>query len=521
MAGVLPAGLPDVFLPYQQRFMRACFAHPVVVVEKSRRTGFSWAAGAVAALRAAGTRAGGGSDVFYIGYNLEMAREFIDYVAEWARAIEPAAAAVSEVFFNDPDHPERDIRAFRVTFASGFKVVALPSVARALRGMQGLVIIDEAAFHDELDELLKAAFALLIWGGRVVVVSTHNGEQNPFNVLVNDVRAGRRPYWLQRTTFDEALADGLYRRICLTSGRAWSGQAEAAWRQEIIGIYGDGAEEELFVIPSPTSGVYLSRVLLEARGEGGIAVWRWTAPPGFTMAPEAARRAEVASLCGEHLAPVLAALDRSEAHAFGQDFGLVRDLSCIWVVAIGGDLVRRTRLVVELAGVPHESQRDILFYILDRLPRLRAGKLDAGGNGSYLGQVTLQRYGSRVEPLQLSEGWYREAMPPMKAALEDATLTLPKDAAILDDFGMLRLVRGVARIPARRQADGGFTRHGDAAIAAALAFAASRAEPEDYGYEPAPRQMRADEGWRKTAPDEEEDRREAQGFVAGLHGRAW
>jgi phage FluMu gp28-like protein len=45
--------------------------------------------------------------------------------------------------------------------------------------MQGKVLIDEAAFHDDLDELLKAAMALTMWGSHVVVISTHDGAENP------------------------------------------------------------------------------------------------------------------------------------------------------------------------------------------------------------------------------------------------------------------------------------------------------------------------------------------------------
>jgi phage FluMu gp28-like protein len=480
----IDAALPDVFLPYQQRFMDACFRHPVVVVEKSRRTGFSWAAGAVAALKAAATRGAAGSDVFYIGYNLEMAREFIDYVAEWARAIEPAAAAVAEVFFNDPDHPERDIRAFRVTFASGFKVVALPSVPRALRGMQGLVIIDEAAFHEALDELLKAAFALLIWGGRVVVISTHNGDTNPFNVLVADIRAGRKPYALQRTTFDEALADGLYRRICLTTGRPWTEAAEAAWRQKIIGIYGDGAEEELFVVPSPSTGSYLPAPLIEARMQGGIPVLRWACPPSFAEWPEHLRRAEAQTWCEAELLPLLQRLEPATPHCFGEDFARHGDLTVIWPLAIGRDLVRRTPFVVELRGVPFRQQEQVLFYLADRLPRLLAGALDATGNGAYLAEVAAQRYGLRINQVAMSEAWYRDAMPPFKAAFEDAMIVVPRDRDILADLRALTVVRGVARIAERSRAGTGEQRHGDAAIAACLAYAASRSDAAPIEFTP-------------------------------------
>ena len=422
-----------------------------------------------------------------MGYNLEMAREFIDYVAEWARSFSPAAVEVQDYLFTDPDHPEKEIKAFRVEFASGFKALALPSMPRALRGMQGKVIIDEAAFHDDLRELLKAAFALLIWGGKVVVISTHNGDTNPFAELVNDIRAGRLPYKLLRCTFDDALADGLYRRICLTAGKTWSPEAEAAWRAEIIAQYGAAADEELFAVPSPTGGAYLSGPLIERQMVDRGVVLRWECVPDFVHLPASTREAECQRWIDDQVAPVLAGLDPAEPHVFGQDFGRIRDLSAGKVLAIGTDLVRRERLGWELRGVPYEQQRQVLHAILDRLPRLRAGIMDAGGNGAYLAEVTMQRYGSIILPLVLNEPWYRDNMPPLKAALEDGTLELVRDRETLEDLRMIELVRGVPRVPDRRRDDKTGKRHGDAAIGTVLAYAASRMDPEIYGYEPAPR----------------------------------
>jgi hypothetical protein len=49
--------------------------------------------------------------------------------------------------------------------------------------------------------LIKAAMAMLIWGGSVAIISSHNGEDNAFNELVRDIRAGKLPYALHRTRF--------------------------------------------------------------------------------------------------------------------------------------------------------------------------------------------------------------------------------------------------------------------------------------------------------------------------------
>jgi phage FluMu gp28-like protein len=509
--------LPDVFLPYQQRFMQACETCPVVVEEKSRRTGFSWAAGGVAALKAARTRAAGGSDVLYLGYNLEMAREFIDYVAEWARAIEPAAAAVHEFLFSDPDHPEREIKAFRVEFASGFKVLALPSVARALRGMQGMVILDEAAFHDDLAEMLKSAFALLIWGGQVVVISTHNGDLNPFNVLVQDIRAGRRPYYLGRTSFDDALADGLYRRICLTAGKIWSVDAEATWRAEIIGFYGDGADEELFVIPSPSTGAFLPGPLIEARAEADIPVLRWECPPGFELWPKHLREAEARDWLAAHVDPVLVTLDPTARHVGGNDIARRGDLWVLWVLAVQQSMVRRTPFTVELRNCPFEQQRQILWHILARLPRFGGAWMDATGMGMQIAEETMQKFGASIVSVMMSEPWYRQHMPPLKGAFEDALIVVPRDRDTIDDFRMLKLVRGVARVPERRLNDAGQKRHGDAAIAACLAYAASRADPEIYGYEGASRFDEKRDRY-SARPDHRADDRQHGSLLPALRG---
>ncbi len=298
--------LPDVFLPYQQELWRCVDTYPVTVVPKSRRTGFSWAAGAIADGYASAKKSDGGMDAIYMGYDKEMAREFIDYVAMSAKAFQHAASAVEEFVFTDPDHPEREIGAFRVRFDSGYEVMALPSVARALRGKQGLVILDEAAFIDDLEGTLKAAFALLMWGGKVVVISTHDGDTNKFNELIQDIRAGRKPYHLMDdVTLDVALAQGLFKRICFTQGQEWTAAKEAAWRQNLMDIYGDNADEELLCIPNPSTGTYIPGPLIEARLRADIPVLRLARDAKFSLWAEPLRRLDIDDWIKEHLAPLL------------------------------------------------------------------------------------------------------------------------------------------------------------------------------------------------------------------------
>ena len=125
----------------------------------------------------------------------------------------------------------RDVQAFRLELASGKEVLAMTSAPRAFRskGRPGdVAVIDEAAFVDDLEEVLKAALAFRQWGGRVHVLSTHNGEASPFAALVRDIRERVRPGSLHTVTLKQAIAEGLYMRICQVTGQAWSRQSEAA-----------------------------------------------------------------------------------------------------------------------------------------------------------------------------------------------------------------------------------------------------------------------------------------------------
>ena len=227
----------DPLLPYQQEWIKD--EAKVKVWEKSRRIGASYVEALAAVLEAAKKKEAGGQSSYYLSYSKEMTQQFARDCAFWAKHIHAAASELEEVVLKDED---KDITVYRIKFASGFEIWCLPSVARSLRSKQGRVIIDEAAFVEDLAALLKAAMALLMWGGCVRILSTHNGDDNPFNELIKEIRKKIKDYSLHTTTFDEALAQGLYKRICLVQKKAWSPEAQEAWRKEIIDSYGDGAD---------------------------------------------------------------------------------------------------------------------------------------------------------------------------------------------------------------------------------------------------------------------------------------
>lgn len=453
----------------------------VKACEKSRRIGLTWGEAADDALTAASRS---GMDVFYIGYNKDMAREFIDACGFWSRHYNLAASEIEEFIFKDDE--DKDIHAFRIDYASGFKILALSSRPSNLRGKQGIAVIDEAAFHDDLQGLIKAAMAFLMWGGKVRIISTHFGEANAFNELIGDIRKGRYPYSLHRITLDDALADGLYRRICLVRGKPWTEEAEAKWRQDLIDSYGEHADEELFCIPSKGSGIYFTSALVESCMDAQLPVLRWTCKPGFDQLPDDVRAKDCRDWLDDNVAPLLAMLDSNEAHYFGEDFARDLDLTIIKPGARKQNLSIVAPFVVELRNVPFRQQEQILFYIVDRLPNFRAGTLDARGNGQYLAEVAMQRYGAgRIQQVMLSRQFYLDNMPKYRVRFEDRTITIPKDAEILEDHRAVRLEKGIPVISdARRTGSEGGKRHGDAAVAGMmLVYAANNSTSGPIEYE--------------------------------------
>jgi phage FluMu gp28-like protein len=251
------------------------------------------------------------------------------------------------------------------------------------------------------------------------------------------------------------------------------------WISDIRAFYGDDAAEELDVIPAQGTGTVLSGALIEQRMDRDVEVLRWERPPSFGRVPLHVRQAEAKEWCEEMLAPRLENLPALRSF-FGEDFGRVGDLTVIWPLQMQADLVRRPPFVVELSNIPFEQQKQVLFFILRRLPNFMAGAMDASGNGAWLAEATADEFGhDRIAQVKLSVEWYRENMPRFVAAFQDGLVVLPKDADVLGDHRLLRKVDGVVRVPALRTQDlknRDKKRHGDSAIAHAMAYHASLME---------------------------------------------
>jgi phage FluMu gp28-like protein len=475
------------------------------IAEKGRRIGLTWAEASDNVLIAA---AEGGSNVFYISATQDMAREYIEACAMWARVFDYAAGEIGEGIYDDGearDGSRSFIKTYEIVFPkSGKRIVALSSRPTNLRGKQGVIVIDEAAFAQDLAGLLKAAMAMLLWGDKVRIISTHDGVENAFNGLILDVRAKKKgAATVHRITFSQAVEQGLYRRVCLRKGMTWTAEAEAAWVASAYAFYGDDAAEELDVVPSNSAGAYLSLALIEHRMTPITATGPWLVrgkwDDKFAYMSADVRQQAIRGWCEETLAPLLVQLSPLRRHVFSQDFARNRDQSIMVVTEEDTDLVKRPRLTVELANCPFTSQQQILEFIVDRLPRFCGGAMDATGNGAALAEAAAQKYGEAViEQVKLNDGFYLQHMPLLKAGLADGTFKdIARDDALRDDLRAIKLIQGVPKIPKQdtqsagakaAAAEGGtkLRRHGDFAIAAFLALYAFTRGLGGIDWTPAP-----------------------------------
>lgn len=527
---LVPGGLPSIDLdPLADGILMAhqsawvADQSPLKLAVKGRRTGFTFGEALDSTLWAAAKRSAGGDNTWYIGDTKEKGLEFIGVCARFARHVAKELLTVEEFLFEDtlPDGSSKAITAYRIRFASGFQIAALSSRPANIRGLQGRVVIDEAAFHADVRGVIDACNALLIWGGVIRIISTHNGVANAFNDLIKETEAGKTDYKVHRATFDDAVANGLYERVCLIKGESPTVEGKEAWYRRIRRSYGTRTEamrEELDAIPREGDGVALPLAWIERAASPECHVVRWEAPASdFVDWPETARRATMQLWLERQVRPHLEALAATGLPtALGEDFGMRQDRTTIVVGYTAQDLRRVAKLIVELRTCPYDQQRQALFYVADSLRRFQGGILDANGNGMALAQEARQRYGpERIVELMPSDAWLREHGPAFRSAFEDGTILIPADLDIRNDLQQLRTIGGVIKVPRSIRTEGtdGGKRHADAAVGLFNFFVATRGAYLDYGYE-------ACRPGRGAFDERDDDDNEAGGILAGIKG-AW
>jgi len=453
----------ELLLPFQKEWIED--DSPLKIWEKSRRIGASWAEALNSVLQTQGSK---GQNTYYLSYNKDMTRQFILDCKFWAEIVNAAAGELEEEIIEEND---RFFTVYRVKFSNGNEIVGMPGVAYAIRSKKGRIVLDEAAFTGEFDEIMKAALALLIWAGSFSIISTHNGDDSPFYLLLKNIRDGKEKKWsVHRTAFSDAISQGLYKRICLKNEKKWSAKGEKEFVNDIRDIYKSNAEEELDVIPSRSGSKYFPYGMLAACAVGAdrLPIVRLDCKDSFTWEKPRKRQEEIKEWFEVEAAPVLRNIKGT--CFLGQDFARSGNLSVIWICEEEKKQDLNSRLIIELNNVPYDQQWQILCLINQHC-KLGNVAIDARGNGQALAEAAAQRLPCGAEMVMITRAWYANIFPKLKNRLESRDFILPDDQYILSDFGIIILKDGQPVVPREEKTDRDGTknkRHGDGAVGAAM-----------------------------------------------------
>jgi len=455
----------ELLLPFQKEWIAD--QGQLKIWEKSRRIGASWTEALNSVLQTQGSK---GQNTYYLSYNKDMTRQFILDCKFWAQIVNIAAGELEEEIIDEED---RAFTVYRVKFTNGNEIAGMPGVAYAIRSKKGRIILDEAAFTGEFEEIKKAALALLIWSGSFSIISTHNGDDSPFCLLIKDIREGKEKKWsVHRTTFSDAVKQGLYKRICLKNGKTWTEQSEHEFIKDIREIYKSNAEEELDVIPSHSGSKYFPYGMLAACAVNAekLPIVQLDCIDSFMWEKPEKRWEQVEKWFNAEAAPILRRI--KGVCYLGMDFARNGNLSVIWITEDQNKNELISSLIMELNNVPYDQQWQILFFISKNC-NLGNAAIDSRGNGQALAEAAAQRFPCGAEMVMITRAWYSGIFPKLKNRLESREFTVPDDQYILSDFGIIILKNGQPVVPNEEKADRNGVkakRHGDGAVAAAMSL---------------------------------------------------
>lgn len=430
----MTASLATYFMPYQIRWLQD--RSRLKIVEKSRRVGFTYVQSYEDMLDAA--RQEDPLDVWFSSADESAAKEYIRYVAQWARIFRIAAKDLGETVISRDD----DIKALTIEFATGRRINALTSNPKAFRSKGGKLVLDEFAFHADQESMWKAARPIITWGYPARILSTYNGKGNRYYRMVSEAKKavadGRDPLWqLHTVTIEDAVRDGLADRIL---GRALSAAEREAWLQSERESCGDEDtwQQEYMCNPIDEASAWLPWELITA-----------------------SEHADAGRI--EHY-------QRGSCY-LGWDVARTQDKSVMWVLEPVGD-VHWTRHVRVMRRTTFAEQLDA-FDGLMRLFDVRRACIDQTGLGMPIVEAAQERWGTyRVEGVTFTGATKQHMATHGKRQFEDRRVRIPVDRGIRDSHHAVRQVVTAAGNP-RFDADRNEAGHADEFWAHMLALHAA------------------------------------------------
>ena len=418
----------NYFLPYQQRWLDD--KSKIKIWEKSRRIGATYVQSYEDVRDCINKSV---PAVWFSSADESAAKEYIDYCEQWVKLFHSTAKRIGEVIIDN----EKDIKAFVIEFSNGTKIHALSSNPKAFRSKGGKVVLDEFAFHNNADELWKAARPCITWGYPLRILSTHNGQNCLYYKFLDQVQKGQLKWSHHKTPIQLAVEEGLVDRIYQ---RETSALEREAW--------------------------------IKNEQENCFNEYTWLQEYCCIAVDEASAFLPYDLIISCELDDILKTLSEIQ-HDFyvGVDVGRKKDLTVIWILE-KIENIKYTRMVIELAQMPFCKQEEILHEILSH-KFFRRNCQDNTGIGMQMTENAQYKFGKfRVEGITFTNRIKEELAYNLRTEFENKTVFIPKRHEIREDLHSIRRLTtsaGNIRFDAERSDNG----HADRFWALALALYAA------------------------------------------------
>ncbi|MEW5970233.1 MAG: terminase family protein [Pseudomonadota bacterium] len=381
------------FLPYQRDWIND--KSQIKIVEKSRRVGLTFCQ-AYEDVRDCVEK--NVSSVWFSSADISAGKEYIEYCLKFAELFQIAAEDLGEQIVDS-------ISVLMVRFANNTKICALSSSPKAFRSKGGKVVLDEFAFHQNADELWKAARPCITWGFPLRILSTHNGKSCLYYHFLEETKKSKLNWSLHTIDIHRAVNEGLVDKIY---GRPTTEIERQAWLENERKSCGDESTwlQEYCCIPVDETTAFLTYDLIRSCEADNIL-----------MPPE--------NITGHVYA--------------GIDIGREKDLTVIWLLEKLGNH-KYTRHVVELAKMPYREQEEIITNIFKNC-KLQRACIDATGIGDNLAESLQHRFGRyRVEKVKFTQQSKEAMATDLKMQFDDRLLLIPPDENIRKDLHSIKKV---------------------------------------------------------------------------------
>lgn len=426
--------LGTVLLPTQQRYFQDPSRY--LIWEKSRRVGVTW----VSALRSVVRRMTRIKplDHLFSSADLLAASEWLGYCRYWSE--------IFNTLLGEEVIPLNDWTSEIGRFANGSRLLILSSSPRSFRSKQGDVTLDEYAYHEQQDEIYKAAQPCIMRlpEAYMELISSHNGPESQFNQICRAAERTSEMCVGWGLSLSEVLSDKRHTKLReqLPSRFAW-------YRHTLEDAVAEGLALKVWKhrIPEFPDAEALNQAFIEDVKSG-------CATPEDYEQEYNCQPAKFSSLISPYdyqrcvLGDVPDELNPDVRYGelyVGIDCGRVHDLTVVWVIERGYDPsappqfqdVYRTVCVKAIRNQPFPVQESLIRSTITH-ECIGKGFVDQGSVGRGFAEAVADEMGSVMEPYAVTAPRKAAMYERVRQFVQMQRVSLPDDPACRADMLCVR-----------------------------------------------------------------------------------